>query len=97
MAMTDHILLVESESDRSFFKEVCKTLGLHSNVKVAPPKDVGGSYNTKEGVFNHLPVLLNQLGDASITRLAVVVDDDSEDNGGGYNLAIDRVAYPFQI
>lgn len=91
MAMTYRILLVEGESDRSFFKEVCKTLGLHPSVKVAPPKDVGGSYNTKEGVLNHLPDLLNQLGDASITRLAVVVDADSEDNGGGYNLAIDRV------
>ena len=91
MAMADRILLVEGESDRSFFKEVCKTLGLHPSVKVAPPKDVGGSYNTKEGVFNHLPTQLKQLGDASIKRLAVVVDADSEDNGGGYKHVIDRV------
>jgi len=91
MAMSEHILLVEGESDRSFFKEVCKTLGLHTKVNVAPPKDVGGSHNTKEGVFNHLPILLSQLGDAQITRLAVVVDADSEDNGGGYQRAIDRV------
>ena len=89
--MTNHILLVEGESDRSFFVEVCKTLELHTSVTVAPPKDVGGSHNTKEGVFNQLPILLNQLGDAQITRLAVVVDADSEDNGGGYNRAIDRV------
>jgi hypothetical protein len=91
MAMADRKLLVEGEADRSFLKEVCKTLGLHTSVTVAPPKDVGGSHNTKEGVFNHLPILLNQLGDAQITRLAVVVDADSEDNGGGYNRAIDRV------
>jgi len=91
MAMADHMLLVEGEADKSFFEQVCKTLELHTSVTVAPPKDVGGSHNTKEGVFNHLPILLNQLSDAQITRLAVVVDADSEDNGGGYNRAIDRV------
>ena len=92
MVMADHILLVEGEADKSFFEQVCKTLELHTSVTVAPPKDVGGSHNTKEGVFNHLPILLNQLSDAQITHLAVVVDADSEDNGGGYNHAIDRVA-----
>ncbi len=91
MAMADHMLLVEGEADKSFFEQVCKTLELHTSVTVAPPKDVGGSHNTKEGVFNHLPILLNQLSDAQITHLAVVVDADSEDNGGGYNRAIDRV------
>ena len=89
MVMADHLLLVEGDGDKSFFEQVCKTLELDASVTVAPPKDVGGSYNTKEGVFNHLPILL---GDANITRLAVVVDADSEDNGGGYNRAIDRVA-----
>ena len=91
MVMADRKLLVEGEADRSFFEEVCKTLGLHDIVTVAPPKDIGGSHNSKEGVFNLLPNLLNQLGDAQITRLAVVVDADSEDNGGGYQRAIDRV------
>ena len=92
MAMSDRVLLVEGESDRSFFEEICKTLGLHTSVTVAPPKDVGGSHNTKEGVLNHFPILLNQLGDAQITRLAIIVDADSEDNGGGYQRAIDKVA-----
>lgn len=79
--MNDRLLLVEGESDKSFFEEICKTLGLHYIVTVALPKSVGGSYNTKEGVFNHLPNLLKQLCDAQITRLAVVVDADSEVNG----------------
>lgn len=92
MAMSDRVLLVEGESDRSFFEEICKTLGLHTSVTIAPPKDVGGSHNTKEGVLNHFPILLNQLGDAQITRLAIIVDADSEDNGGGYQRAIERVA-----
>jgi len=91
MAMADRVLLVEGEADRSFFVEVCRTLDLHTTVIVAAPKDVGGSHNTKEGVFNHLPTQLKQLGDASIKRLAVVVDADSEDNGGGYKHVIDRV------
>jgi len=92
MAMADRKLLVEGEADRSFLKEVCKTLGLHTSVTVAPPKDIGGSHNTKEGVFNLLPYLINQLDDGQIARLAVVVDADSEDNGGGYQSVIDRVA-----
>ena len=92
MVMADRKLLVEGEADRSFFKEVCKTLGLHTSVTVAPPKDIGGSHNTKEGVFNLLPDLINQLDDGQIARLAVVVDADSEDNGGGYHNVIKRVA-----
>jgi hypothetical protein len=92
MEMDDCVLLVEGQADRSFFKEVCKTVGLHDIVTVAPPKDVGGTHNTKEGVFNHLPILLNQLADAQIARLAVIVDADSEDTGGGYQRAITRVA-----
>lgn len=91
MAITDRILLVEGSGDKGFFEEICKTLELHASVKVAPPKDVGGSHNTKEGVFNHLPNLLNQMSDAEVTRLAVVIDADSDVNGGGYQHAIDRV------
>ena len=92
MVMADRKLLVEGEADRSFFEEVCKTLKLDTSVTVAPPKDIGGSHNTKEGVFNLLPDLINQLDDGQIARLAVVVDADSEDNGGGYQSVIDRVA-----
>lgn len=89
--MSERILLVEGESDKSFFEEICKTLGLHASVKVAKPKDIGGSHNTKEGVFNILPIFLKQLGDATVTHLAVVVDADSDANGGGCQRTIDRV------
>jgi hypothetical protein len=89
--MAEHILLVEGESDKSFLEEICKTLGLDANVKVALPRDSGRFHNGKEGVFNLLPDLLNQLDDAQITRLAVVVDADSTVNGGGYQHAIDKV------
>ena len=91
MTISNRILLIEGESDRSFFEEICETLELHNSVKVAPPKYIGGSHNTREGVFNILQDLLNQLDDATITRLAVIVDADSDVNGGGCPRAIDRI------
>ena len=91
MAMADCKLLVEGEADRSFFDVIYKPLRLPEIEIVVPRKENGRFHNGKEGVFNILPDLLNQLGDAQITRLAAVVDADSEDNGGGYQRAIDRV------
>ena len=73
------------------FKEICKKLGLKNIVTVASPIDAGGPKNSKEGVFNILPTLLNQLPDAQITRLAVVVDADSAANGSGYKHVIDKI------
>lgn len=89
-----HILLVEGEADKSFFEMVCKNMGLRPRIKVTPPKDIGGTHNSKEAVFNHLPNQLGSLVDegTELTRLSVIVDADSEDNGGGYNHAIERVA-----
>ena len=87
----DRILLVEGEADRAFFEQICRVLELDTSVTVAPPKGLAGTHNTKEGVFNYLPILLGQLADGGITRLAVVVDADNAANGGGYKLAINRV------
>lgn len=90
---TDRILLVEGEADRAFFEQICKVLELDTSVTIAPPKSLAkeGAYNSKEGVFNYLPTLLGQLADGQTSRLAVVVDADSTENGGGYQRAIDRV------
>lgn len=88
---TDSILLVEGEADRAFFEQIFRVVGLNTSVTVAPPKDLAGSHNTKEGVFNYLPTLLDQLADGRVTRLAVVVDADSAANGGGYERAINKV------
>lgn len=89
---TDRILLVEGEADRAFFEQICRVLELDTSVTVAPPKGLSGTHNTKEGVFNYLPILLRQLADGQTTRLAVVVDADSSENGGGYERAVNRVA-----
>jgi hypothetical protein len=89
--MDDRVLLVEGEADRSFFVEICKNLGLNTSVKVSPPKGLGGSQNNKEGVFNFLPNMLKQMPDGRIKHLAIVVDADSEEHGGGYNRTVTKV------
>ena len=53
---------------------------------------MGGSHNSKQGVFNYLPTLLNQFADGSLVNLAVVVDADSEPDGG-YQRTYDRVTW----
>ena len=55
------ILLVEGDSDKSFFEKICKKLSLDTIVQVAPPKDLGGRRNSKEAVFQRLEILLKQL------------------------------------
>ena len=87
---TQRILLVEGDADRAFFELICKALALDT-VTVAPPRNLEGSHNTKEGVFKHLPVLLSQLADGRTSQLAVIVDADSAVNGGGYAQVIQKV------
>jgi len=86
------ILLVEGESDKNFFEEICKKLNLDTTVQVAPPKDLGGNYNTKGGVLNHLEILLPQLDDGQITNLAAIVDADYIEHGGGNQKTVERVS-----
>ncbi|MBL9100349.1 MAG: hypothetical protein JNL82_05300 [Myxococcales bacterium] len=76
MRSRDNILLVEGESDRLFFEAVRDRMDLRTAVQVTPPRDVGGDHNSKEGLLKHLPVLLNQLYDGLLKRLAVVIDAD---------------------
>ena len=90
MASMKNILLVEGEADRAFFELICKKLALDAFVRVAAPKDLTGSHNTKEGVFNCLPTELKNLGDGQTARLAVVLDADSAPNSG-FQAALDRI------
>jgi hypothetical protein len=93
MPKTKKILLVEGEADKGFFEEICKNLNLDTSVKVAPPKELGGSHNTKGGVINHLMgVLLPQLADGSITQIATVVDADYVIHGHGYERTLSRLS-----
>jgi hypothetical protein len=93
MRATKKILLVEGEADKGFFVEICKKLNLTTSVLVAPPKDLGGTHNTKGGVINHLKdKLLSQLADGSITHIAAVVDADYVAHGSGYTRSLDRLS-----
>ena len=82
---TKNILLVEGEADRGFFEALCRMLGISVSVRVATPKDTGGSHNTKAGVLSHLTkVLLPQLQDGQLERIGVVVDADRLVHGSGF-------------
>lgn len=91
MTNAAHVLLVEGRSDQAFFSAICQSVGLTPKVQVAPPRLVGGNANNKEGVFNHLPILLSQFADGRIHRLGVVVDADHKVNHGlGYQATVER-------
>lgn len=77
MSSIKSLLLVEGESDKNFFEELKKVLKLPIDV-IAPPKEIGGNANTKQGVYNYLPIRLKQLNDGDLLRLAIVVDADYE-------------------
>lgn len=90
MSTVKKILLVEGETDKGFFIEICKKLNLTASVMVAPPKDLGGTHNSKNGVINHLKnALLPQLADGTMTHIAAVVDADYAAHGGGYTNTLD--------
>lgn len=92
MEAAKKVLLVEGDSDKSFFQKLCKRLGLDTVVQVATPKDLEGRRNSKQGVFQRLDLLLPQLNDGHITHIALVVDADYlEYHGLGCQKTIDRV------
>ncbi len=79
----ENLLLVEGNTDRDFFDMLCNTLAISPRIQVAPPKDLGGRYNTKQGALNYLKtILLPQLNDGGIERLAIVVDADYAESHG---------------
>lgn len=103
MSNKENVLLVEGRSDEAFFSAFCKSIGLSPNVQIAPPRQIGGDANNKEGVLNHLPFLLKQFADGRIRKLAAIVDADSAINHGlGYQATVDRFSkivsqYGFQL
>lgn len=93
MSIEDRTLyvLVEGEADRSFFEMICKKLKFRTSVKIKVPKNFGLLKNSKEGVFNTFPHMLNVLkSEDEDNRLAAIVDADYGNNNG-YNHAIETV------
>lgn len=92
MTTSTKVLLVEGDADKYFFEKICKKLSLDTEVQVAPPKELGGGRNSKEGVFQRLEFFLKQLAQGNITHIALVVDADYlEYHGLGCQKTIDRV------
>ncbi len=93
MAVEQSLLLVEGEADKGFFIELCRQWQLHPRIQVAPPKEVGGKKDTKQGIYNHLPMLLRQLNDGGLKQLAVIVDADhqSVNPPDGFNNTLSKV------
>jgi len=93
MLESKQILLVEGDSDKSFFEKICKNLSLDATVKVTPPKDIGGTHNSKSGVLNQIPILLPQLNDGQKTNIAAIVDADYVSTHGlGCERTIEQIA-----
>lgn len=81
MITNPNILLVEGESDRSFFKELHKMLHISADVvEVVTPKDIGHFRNGKSCLYKKLHDLLPQINDGTIEHLGIVVDADHSFN-----------------
>ena len=89
--MADRLLLVEGEADRGFFELLCKTQAILAKVQVAPPIDIGGKKNSKQGVLNLLDTLIGNLNDGELQTLAIVLDADRIDDGGGFENTICQI------
>ena len=87
-----NVLLVEGDSDRGFFEELCKRWQLPVQVKVTTPRAAGHAKNTKQAAFDVLgKTYLPQLADGQIERLAIAVDADQHANGGGFARTLDQL------
>lgn len=92
MADSARLLLVEGSNDRSFFEQFCQSIQLDVDVRVAPPREVGGTHNSKQGAINHLATLYKRLRTGDLSHLAVVLDADQSAAGGGFSQTVSQVA-----
>ena len=92
--MPEKILLVEGIADKSFYESFCKKhlISKGITVKISTPRDIGGTFNSKQGAINLLSILLKQLADEQIECLAMIVDADQVANGGGFVNTVGQIA-----
>ena len=88
-----NVLLVEGESDRGFFEDLCKLWGVSVQpIAVRTPRDAGHVKDTKQAAFDVLEkTYLPQLADGQIERLSIAVDADQHANGGGFARTRDQL------
>lgn len=89
-----NILLVEGDADRSFFEALLKRWQFPVKaIDVCTPRDAGHHKDSKQAAFAVIEqTYLPQLADGQIERLAVVVDADSMEHGGGYARTVQQLA-----
>lgn len=86
------LLLVEGRSDKNLHEEICAAIRLREVITVAPPKEAGGGFNSKQGAISLLNRLLPDLSDGQLERFGIVIDADRAADGGGFANTVAQVA-----
>jgi hypothetical protein len=81
------LLIVEGESDRSFFEALLRRLKLDVAIHVVVPRDLSATpndptRNTKQGVIKRLDSQVRRLATGHLLALGVVIDADQPTQGG---------------
>lgn len=81
------LLIVEGESDRSFFEALLRRLKLEVAIHVVVPRDLSATpndptRNTKQGVIKRLDSQVRRLSTGNLLALGVVIDADQPSQGG---------------
>lgn len=89
-----NILLVEGDADRGFFEALLQRWQFPVKaIDVCTPRDAGHHKDSKQAAFAVIQkTYLPQLADGQIERLAVVVDADRVEHGGGYVRTVHQLA-----
>lgn len=87
-----NIIIVEGIADKGLFEQVCNALDLsETQIQIAPPKELNGRRNSKEGIFHILPSILLQQGGDKTLKIAVIIDADyATHHGLGYKRTLER-------
>jgi hypothetical protein len=90
--MGQKLLLVEGDSDKALFHELCKRVLAGADIQVRTPIQFGAARNGKPAATSFcLPKLMPQLADGSVTHLAMVTDADYVNDGWGYAQTVQTV------
>ncbi|MEI7866495.1 MAG: DUF3226 domain-containing protein [Candidatus Methylumidiphilus sp.] len=85
MAHQEKKLLVEGETDRSFFQACLREAGIIDEVGVCPPTDYKALGSGKGNALHILPMLITNLADGTLSRLALIVDADFTETYSGFS------------
>lgn len=79
--MGSRVLLVEGPNDTTFYEAFCRESGVR-RVDVKPPGSAGAKVESKTNAIHVLPMFLQQLDDASVQNLGLIVDADYPETHG---------------